>query len=209
MSNHYYLFMLRTACSECGEPLILDGPLLKARCLACQSLLDIAPANWKRVLEYRLDNHARQKMVSTVLGFAREWTFNLRIGPQSPKCAGCEKPLDVASMPAGMDGDLPCPCGHLTPTFPAPHWLREADPHAIQLFNAQREDTAAKSPVTARADRPVSFGCPDCGANLKIKVESPRILECQYCKTDLFLPDALWRALHPVRKRAAWYVQFT
>jgi predicted RNA-binding Zn-ribbon protein involved in translation (DUF1610 family) len=95
------------------------------------------------------------------------------------------------------------------PTFPTPPWLQELHPKAVQLFNAARDETVLAAPVTSPANRPVSFGCPDCGANLKITMESPRILECQFCKTDLFLPDPLWRALHPVRKRATWYVAFT
>jgi DNA-directed RNA polymerase subunit RPC12/RpoP len=205
----YFLFKVRTACSECGEPLMLDGPLRSIRCLACQSLLEIDPRSWKRIMEFREEDSVRKKVASTMLGFASVFTFHLRMGPQSPRCTACDHPLDVSAVTPGMDGEIPCPCGQTMPTFPAPAWLREVHPLAVQLFNAAREDVADNAPVTPQTNRPVSFGCPDCGANLKVTMDSPRILECQYCKTDLFLPDPLWRALHPVRKRSAWYVGFT
>jgi hypothetical protein len=31
---------------------------------------------------------------------------------------------------------------------------------------------------------------------------------CQYCKTDVYLPDDLWRRLHPVKTMAPWFVRF-
>jgi ribosomal protein S27E len=72
-----------------------------------------------------------------------------------------------------------------------------------------REGTASGQAVASpAATRPVSFACPDCGANLKIAADAPRILACSFCKADLFLPDPLWRALHPVKKRVPWVVAF-
>lgn len=205
---HYFLFKIRTSCPECGDPLILDGPLRSIRCLACQSLVEIAPSNWQRIMEYRKDNKVRKRVLPVVLGFASEFTFNMRMGPQAPRCAACDEALDVSGVATGTDGEIACRCGQTMPTFAAPAWLREVEPSAAQLFNAAREDVPHKGPVASDASRPVSFGCPDCGANLKITIESPRILGCQFCKADLFLPDPLWRALHPVRKRSAWYVAF-
>jgi hypothetical protein len=187
---------------------MLDGPVQRVKCLACQSAVEIAPSNWKRILDFRTDEKVRKHVGTIVIGFASEFTFHTRLGPQAPKCTGCQTLLDVAGVAPGADTDLTCKCGVTMPTFPTPSWLRSVEPHAVQLFNVAREESG-KGPVTAQANRPVSFGCPDCGANLKITSESPRVLECQYCKTDLFLPDALWRALHPVKKRGAWYVTFT
>ena len=204
-----FLFKIRTACSECGEPLILDGPIRSIQCRACQSLLDIDMKDWKRILEFRKDDEVRQKVRSVVLGFASVFTFHVRMGPQSPMCTACDKPLDVSAIAPGTTSEIHCACGQAMPTCPPPSWLGQADPKAVQLFNVVPEDAAHASPVTAKENRPVSFGCPDCGANLKVTMDSPRILECAFCKTDLFLPDPLWRALHPVRKRTAWYVAFT
>jgi DNA-directed RNA polymerase subunit RPC12/RpoP len=205
----HFLFKIRTACTECGEPLILDGPIRRIQCLACQSPVEIDGSSWKRILEWRKEDKVRKRVSPVVLGFASEFAFHMRMGPQTPQCAACSKALDLASVDASTDGEIACACGHATPVFPAPEWLRSECAQAVQIIGGAREDGAAKTPVAPAASNPVSFGCPDCGANLKITIESPRILECQYCKADLFLPDPLWRALHPVKKRSAWYVAFS
>lgn len=206
--SHTFLFKIRSACSECGEPLMVDGPLRTVRCVACQSLVEVEAQYWKKMMGFRTDEHARKRVTSTVFGLVGALSFHVRMGRAAPTCSACDHPLDLASLQPGMDGEVRCACGHATPTFPPPEWLRELDPTVVQILNAEREGAALKSPVSAQADRPVSFGCPDCGANLKITMESPRILACQYCKADLYLPDPLWRALHPVKKRSAWYMAF-
>lgn len=188
---------------------MLDGPIQSIQCRACQSHLQIEAKDWNRIFEFRKDDQVRQKVRSIVLGFASVFTFHVRMGPQSPQCTACDKPLDISTIEVGTKTEIECACGTTMPTCPAPIWLRQADPWAVQLFNVPSEDTTHEAPVTAQENRPVSFGCPDCGANLKVTMDSPRILECSYCKTDLFLPDPLWRSLHPVKKRAAWYVAFT
>ncbi len=204
----FYQLKIRAACSECGEPLTIDGPIRTVRCLACQSSIPIDTIYWKRIMAWRNSEEARGGATSTAVGLAGLLPMNVRMQQQWPLCAECERPLQLEGVAPGMDRDVPCACGHATPTFPAPAWLAQLDPQAAQLFDAEREGVERKAPVVPQASHPVSFGCPDCGANLKITTESPRILPCQYCKADLFLPDPLWRALHPVKKRRPWYLAF-
>ena len=56
--------------------------------------------------------------------------------------------------------------------------------------------------------KPVLFNCPRCGGGLDISAEMPRILTCRYCESDLYLPDPLWHALHPIKKRAPFWIAF-
>jgi hypothetical protein len=139
-----------------------------------------------------------------------ELKFLIKWGPSRPLCAGCGAPLDLTSAAPGTDGVVPCRCGASTTTFPPPPWLTAVEPDALQLFGAVKEGAPAGSEsVGLREERsPISFTCPDCGANLKIGPESPRVVDCQYCKADLYLPDPLWRALHPVKKRVPWFVAY-
>lgn len=171
-------------------------------------MVDIDGKHWKKVFDQRDQDHVRKRVTGLAIGFLSEIQFNARIGPQDPKCTACQSKLDLAAYKPGMTGELTCTCGKTMPTEPTPEWVRAFDPKAVQLFNVAPQASGAAPVVATAAAKPVSFGCPECGANLKVTADSPRVLECQYCKTDLFLPDALWRALHPVRKRGAWYVQF-
>jgi hypothetical protein len=50
--------------------------------------------------------------------------------------------------------------------------------------------------------------CPQCGAALHLTAESQRTTTCQFCHVDVFLPDELWRCLHPVKVVQPWWVRF-
>ena len=82
-----------------------------------------------------------------------------------------------------------------------PAWLSAVVPAARTLH-------VAAAPPAPPAARPISFACPDCGAGLKIDHAAPRVLACAYCAADLYLPDALWRTLHPARPRRPFWVTF-
>jgi hypothetical protein len=43
---------------------------------------------------------------------------------------------------------------------------------------------------------------------LKITSDRPRILPCEYCHSDVFLPDEVWVRLHPVETGRRFYVRF-
>ncbi len=206
----FFVYKIRSHCTECGEALMLDGPTLQIECRACQSMVPIDEKNWKAILGFR---NARQLKDGELKNGAiiGDQSFYIRYGQMRPVCAGCETPLDLYASPPGTDGDVGCgQCGQSMSTFPPPQWLLKVEPEALQIFGAVRESELMRGPAveTAQALHPVTFGCPECGGNLKITHESPRILDCTYCKNSLYLPDALWRALHPVRKRTAWYVAF-
>ncbi|MGO9836034.1 MAG: hypothetical protein ACLP1X_17665 [Polyangiaceae bacterium] len=209
----FFVFKIRTSCTECGEGIVLEGPQPEVTCESCQSVLPVPGQDWKAMFSFR-ENAGR-------LGLAEGQTrgsslsqgerrFLVSWGPQRPVCASCAAPVALDTAPPGTDGDVPCDCGKTTPTFPPPPWLAKDDPSIMQIFGAPRVARSASgaSKVGESAPRLVSFACPDCGANLKVTQESARVLRCAYCQQDSFLPDPLWRALHPVRKRTPFHVVF-
>lgn len=211
-TTSFFVFKVRTSCLECGSAVVLDGPTLVAKCRECQSPVEVDAQRWKAIFGLRsnaaeLDGLTEgQTRNSTMVAGA---TFSIGWGPQRPVCS-CGALLDLSRTAPGTDGDIRCACGASTTTFPPPPWLHAVEPAAIQLFGAARtfHPVAGAAVEPAAEHRPVSFACPDCGANLKITTESPRVLACTFCKAALFLPDPLWRALHPVKKRSPWVVAF-
>jgi hypothetical protein len=210
-TSSFFVFKVRTSCLECGSAVVFDGPTLVTPCRECQSPVEVDAKRWKSFLDLR-SNAAElhgltegQLKNSTIVAGA---TFSIGWGPQRPICS-CGAPLDLSKTPPGTDGAIRCACGASTTTFPPPAWLLAVEPDALQVFGAARPFQPGGASVDAAAERrPVSFACPDCGGNLKITTESPRVLACGFCKADLFLPDPLWRALHPVKKRTPWVVAF-
>jgi DNA-directed RNA polymerase subunit RPC12/RpoP len=210
-----FVFKVRTICTECGENLVLEGPTQQVECLACQSTIEVTAKTWKNLLSFRKmlnELHlAEGGTRNSFLSGGGEATVFVKWGSQRPLCAGCGSTLDVSTVPPGKDGVVHCTqCGLAMSTFPPPPWLLAVEPDALQLFGAVRESgpPTGVSVTVPEEGRPVSFACPDCGANLKINASSPRVLACVYCKADLYLPDPLWRTLHPVKKRMPWYVAF-
>ena len=208
-----FVFKIRSSCPECGESLAPAGPTQSITCDGCQTVFPIPGDDWKDKFGFRADCEERGLTEGKTRGssmMAGERKFLVSWGPQRPLCVGCGALLNLANVGPGSVGEIPCACGKTTPTCPPPAWLAAADPTVLQLFAVPLELPAGASPVGGGAGtKPISFACPDCGANLKITSESPRVLGCTYCQADLYLPDPLWRALHPVKKRAAFYVAFT
>jgi len=208
----FFVFRVRTNCIECGESLIVDGPTTSLPCPACGSASSLNQHSWKKIFDQRKMVALQEGWtISSAVDLHGGFPFFVTHGPKRPSCGACGSVLDLATAPPGTDGEVACPCGGSTSTFPAPQWLREVDPSAMQLFGAVRQGVAP--PATASvgipdATKPVSFACPECGANLRIASDSKRILGCDFCQANLYLPDPLWRALHPAKKRTPWYVAF-
>ena len=208
-----FVFKVLMPCPECGASVPFEGPHLGVTCGACTSRLELQPENWKGAFEFRRYEAEFSLTEGKTRGSSLtngELRLLVRWGPGRPVCAVCAAPLPVDAVPPGGDGQLSCACGQSMPTFPVPDWLRSVVPTAVQLFGAAREGAPAGVEIveTGTAARPVHFGCPRCGAGLDIAAGSPRILTCKYCDSDLYLPDALWHALHPVKRRTPFWVSF-
>ncbi len=181
---------------------MLDGPQMHVLCRTCQSRIEMPASEWKDIFGFpsmmmsRLALTEGQLRTSAIIG--GEFTIRVRWGPQRPLCV-CGTLLDLRLSPPGTNTDMPCACGQTTTTFPPPDWLKQVVPNIMQIWGAMGEGKTAHEAPLRDASHPVSFACPECGANLKITSADARILECSFCKNDLYLPDALWFALHPVR----------
>ena len=86
-----------------------------------------------------------------------------------------------------------------------PDWL--VVPSLRRLFGAQQE-APEPSVVVDDSARPVVMSCPKCSATLDLDEKSKRLTTCGDCGTDVYLPDDLWRRLHPVKQAERWYVEY-
>jgi hypothetical protein len=208
----FFVFKVLMPCPECGGSVTIEGPLLIVVCKACKSRLELSPENWKGALEFRKYEAEFSLTEGKTRGSALtngDLRLLVRWGPSRPMCPGCGAPMPAEAVPPGGDGRLSCGCGQSIATFPTPDWLRNVVPSAVQLFGAAREDVPDPPDVESPgATKPVLFGCPRCGAGLDVSIDAPRILNCKYCDSDLYIPDALWYALHPVKKRTPFWVGF-
>jgi hypothetical protein len=206
-------FTLRINCNHCGQPVPLNAPAHEVNCSSC--LQDIAIPNevWESPLNDFEDSQDRGEVGSLtrsrdIAGFQLHYDYQEAI----PKCGHCGLPHLVARVVAG--GELRCECGQLAGMSAAPDWLRSLVPTAAEIvvtdpsLAPSAAPDGAATPAIARAAAPVVMACPQCGASLRITSEMARVCPCAFCKTDVYLPDDLWRRLHPAKVVREWYVCF-
>lgn len=208
MESRFGCFEIRTSCTQCGNPLVLNGPQLKPKCDSCLQVVDVPAGIWKGWLENLLDDYGeldwKHGASSTIM--SGEFTAKVNYYRLKPRCPECKEDLGV-DVESGTDEILHClKCGKGSlDTFPAPEWLRNILP-ANQVYGAERE--VEKRSEMEAAPKPIVMACPQCGGTLKATAESERIMPCAYCNVDVYLPDAVWRKLHPARTIQEWFIRF-
>ncbi len=201
----WYAVKMRLPCPECGESSFVDGPWSSVRCPHCGATTDIEFL-WQKVLDRARREGQAEFQNATYLDTSRPVAANQYsfASGLAPTCT-CSAAMDVDAIPDGADGLFACgACGAQHDTFSAPPHLQSLQ--VRQVFLAVREDQQLVTPDAPDA-RPIMFSCTSCGAALRITTETARIVRCEYCDVDLFLPAALWNQLHPVRRRRAFWLR--
>ncbi len=196
--------MMAVKCNHCAAPVPLNGPTKVAHCENCykESPLGRLPE------ELALAAEGMQRMGSP-------YTSRTSSTPD-PVCGKCGEGVDVTQYlnHVGATTTIPCPkCGTGLPTFPAPAWLRAELPMALQVFGGDPEVAQQEAGLAVSVDQnqtqPIAMACPSCGGGLTITAESERTTSCQYCQASVFLPDELWKRLHPVKTMERWTLTYT
>lgn len=188
-------------CEHCGGGLPVQGPLRKVPCPACQKVNSLGAS---RVVEYL------QKIADGSTGFLSSREGEVRFGHHDfHPCAECGAEVPLRDLPVGAESVASCAkCAAPLESFPAPQWLAEELPGVVQLFGAAREPgerPADALPLPAsKVAAPVVMQCPKCNAALELTVDSRRTTTCSFCQANVYLPDELWRQLHPVETTRFW-----
>jgi hypothetical protein len=216
LSPRYGSFTLRTDCKHCGQPIPVNGPVQRVHCAHCQRDVDLPDAIWPHLLGHFDEVHdtladgAGDAKSRDVLGFPVHYEYARTL----PRCEKCSAPFPAERLEPGTSRDFWCvSCGDPASAYPAPEWLRGVVPNATEIYSTEpgAGPAAARGVVAeAREDapKPVVMTCPQCGGALKITAETERTTTCHFCRTDVYLPDDLWRRLHPAKVVRAFYVRF-
>jgi hypothetical protein len=211
MGYRICVYKLRMECEECGGAVFLNGPTREVECRACLTRLKLDGDDWKSLLESGDEDYdalgERQYLTGNILGAGRKYVYYIK--PEQPRCPSCRETLDLSDLDPLNDDAVECAaCGHRAPTFPTPDWLRAELPRARQVFCAKGEGESDDDDADPAALRPILMSCLHCGGKLEITSETERIVACEFCDTDHYVPDDVWRRMHPMKKRTPWYVYF-
>ncbi len=198
LTSYFARYKINVNCTECGKLIALNGPYQILKCDFCLNENRLENEFWSDIFEESYSE------------WSRDDTFNVEYEFCSPRCSECGNELDTAAI-AESESKINCQkCGHENTNFPAPEWFTKIERHGLKparIICGEREHGTAKKRYNKV--KPIAFQCISCGAALTIDEDTPRNCTCSHCGTVQYLPDPLWKAIHPVKKRKDWYIYFS
>ncbi|MCD4702148.1 MAG: hypothetical protein K8S24_09870 [Candidatus Aegiribacteria sp.] len=210
--KRYGCFEIRTTCSSCGSPLPINGPFTRFSCMACFEDISIPQ---DRIADFLNDFEEECEGLTKGQGrggtlMCGGGTFKYGYWKLEPRCSSCKTPLEI---PEVQDKSIiRCSeCAAEYHVFPAPDWLKKLAPSARFCCTKEpppenRDDKCVE--IDEDSTKPIVMSCPQCAGALSVSARSERIMECSYCNSEVYVPDAVWKRLHPVRKSEEWFVCF-
>jgi DNA-directed RNA polymerase subunit RPC12/RpoP len=200
---------LSIKCTECEQPVPVNGPTERAKCSHCQSVIALkGRLRWEELLDFHNPNITVFEFAARAKSGAEErgaWApVSLTALPQWPKCACGSKFSEAATRAAVTAGAaLSCTkCRKALAVSPVPAFFAESFPCATHTVGAAAAMEGSGGPGGA-----TSIKCASCGAHLPLDGAS-RVVECRYCHASATLGDDIWLALHPVATKQIWWVVF-
>ncbi|MGD8719023.1 MAG: hypothetical protein PVH29_09400 [Candidatus Zixiibacteriota bacterium] len=201
-------------CPKCDDWVPLNGPWLRIHCDKCQSAFELKPRFWFHLFR---DLYAEAGFhLEDGQGYnaeaAERYQARILYGRQRPTCVGCGEPFEPRrDVNAAYMHECPT-CRAATAVVLPPAWLADALTPPRVLVNAEVQEETAEGaegsvPDPATAVDPVAFTCPQCGGSLMVDGRD-RLIPCEFCGANVYLPDDLWFRLHPARTKARWFVVF-
>ena len=214
----YGIFKVIATCTNCGNPVVVNGPLARLACPTCTKDVEILDQAWAAIIERYLETYSNLKPGSGSSGTLMIGRISMsfeyrRLPPPMPACGKCQTDWELDSVKNGDDGTLTCNgCGIKAQVFPPPAWLKGIVPSAAQVFFGEREmdEAAGGAPVEAdqAAEKPIALFCPQCNGGLVVTGKTERTFPCKYCGVDVYLPDGIWLKLHPAKVAKFWMIRF-
>lgn len=199
-------FETYVSCPRCTTSVPVNALVPRLTCSACQG--EVVPDKllhelkrepfWARLLQRRSIS-------------VEDVSLKGEIAWGEPLCPSCKAllPLPAALEAAAASGHLDCPaCARRIVVRQVPAELIPPGLDYVTHLVGEEPSLlpgAAATVVPPETAKPILFPCPSCNASLPVDGSS-RTVECTYCHANAYLPDDLWRKLHPVRTISRWYI---
>jgi hypothetical protein len=197
-------YKVKIKCKECGTFIPLNGPAEELECHECYTIHKISDRVWESLF-----SDSKYDEYSTEISMAYEEliVMGLDLKHMAPQCQNtkCKAELVIDSNILGKESVLICPkCKKEHLSYPVPEFMEKYSvsfQKPVQIISGEnfqsRQDLAVKS---------IAVKCISCGASMKVSHKTPRICTCEHCQTQQYLPDGIWKQLHPVKRRKPWYI---
>ncbi|MDD5362412.1 MAG: hypothetical protein PHN88_09790 [Ignavibacteria bacterium] len=207
---HTYFFEIKTDCSHCGNPLLVNAFAREIRCDKCNQDNIIGAKLWKVIVVDSINEASNYQdgQKRTTKMFTGGLEFSMSYGKRNARCSKCRTMIPDNVFESFEGGEYKCAeCGNAISIRKPDDFVKQILPSA--KFIAGEDTGQIKTGIQGiqkpEEHKPVIFTCPACAANLKVD-GTKRIIDCTYCDASIYLPDDLWFELHPAKTVETWYV---
>jgi len=205
-----YFFEIKTECSSCGNPLIINAIVREVSCEHCNQKNEIPFKLWKSLVTENINDASNyqdgQKRNMRIITGGYE--FSVSFGKRKARCPKCQLMIPDNVFISFESGDYKCTeCGNQILIRKSEGLAKEIVPTSNYIVGEDENQlnagiTGMKKP---EATKPIIFTCPACAANLEVD-GLKRVISCKYCDARVYIPDDLWYELHPAKIVEKWYI---
>lgn len=190
-------------CPRCDRPIPLDGPMETILCGSCKSEIPITRDYWVEIISDACKT-LRKVELGQGSGSMMLGTFNadLSLGRLNPYCDQCKTDFEPSWEDSVCSAYKCASCGLEYPVSTPPGWLEKGVPGIKYLVNALLD---AEKPLELASSSPVVLSCPSCSAALEAD-GTTRFVDCNYCNSQVYLPDDVWMKFHKAKRKRRWFV---
>lgn len=203
-------------CGRCENPVHVNAMVSQVPCSQCDHVTTLEWSQWQSLLEdsfEEIPDYERGRGGRTQTLAAAGPNTDLLYARFVPYCFECKTDFDADALTNARVDDVACsncdahwharaPSPEIERHFPQIRYLFAEDPKLIPDAFGHRPEAKTSTPGGAK---PVVFACPACGGGLKVD-GSDRMVPCSHCDSSVYLPDDLWRRLHPVSTKRRWFI---
>jgi|GEM_PF-928686 len=203
----YSKMQIKVDCPGCSQPLFINGPYKMVTCAYCGKETKVSENFFQQLLPYSFEKGRVFSYVADLVD------VDFSGGEEKPQCGKCGRKLPLPEKKISREHAVSCSkCSTEHRCIPAPSMLKGIQGSQGEYYICGEAEQViyihdAESELNKNM-KPVAVACVSCGSTLTINVETPRNTTCPYCNTTQYLPDPLWRSLHPVPKRRSWYIRW-